>query len=315
MTADSPVVFLSAVGMCFAALFLVFLVVLKPRHSAIPLNRRRPSAHPELSVFSRVTETTVTAVDGVIGEKGGLYNKETLYNAGIKSSPAEVTVFVLAASVVSAVVVGVSLHPVLGILAAAATPLVAKLVLNMRTNRRRRKFDSQLPDTIQTLIGGLRAGHSVMRSIDAVAVDADAPTSEELSRIINETRIGKDAQHAIEDAAHRMDSEDFEWIAQAIQIHREVGGDLAEVLEHVAETIRERSEIKGMIRSLSAEGIMSAFILMGLPVAIAVLFRFINPTYMAVLVEHPLGIAMIVLSVVMYAIGGFWLSRMVKIKF
>ncbi len=307
--------FFSAVGMCSAALLLVFLVVLQPSHSSIPLDRRRPSTHPELSVFSRVTESTVTAVDGVIGEKGGLYSKETLYNAGIKASPAEVTVFVLAASVVSGVAVGVLIHSAVGVFSALATPFVAKLVLNMRTNKRRMKFDSQLPDTIQTLIGGLRAGHSVMRSIDAVAVDADAPTSEELSRIINETRIGKDAEQAIADAARRMDSEDFEWIAQAIQIHREVGGDLAEVLEHVAETIRERSEIKGMIRSLSAEGIMSAYILMGLPVAIAVIFKIMNPTYIAVLFEHPLGVALIVLSAIMYAIGGFWLSRMIKIKF
>ncbi|TDK25920.1 type II secretion system protein F [Arthrobacter crusticola] len=312
---DSPVLFFTAVGMCSAALFLVFVVVLKPRQSAIPLHRRRPSTAPELSVFSRVTESTVTAVDGVIGEKGGLFNKETLYNAGIKASPAEVTVFVVAASVVSGVVTGVFIHPAVSLFSALATPFLAKFLLNVRTNRRRMKFDSQLPDTIQTLIGGLRAGHSVMRSIDAVAVDADSPTSEELARIINETRIGKDAEQAIEDAARRMASEDFEWIAQAIQIHREVGGDLAEVLEHVAETIRERSEIKGMIRSLSAEGVMSAYILMGLPVAIAVLFRFINPTYMVVLIEHPIGIAMIALSVIMYAIGGFWLSRMIKIKF
>ena len=127
------------------------------------------------------------------------------------------------------------------------------------------------------LIGGLRVGHSVMRSIEAASQEADAPTSEELARIVNETRIGKDARVAIEDAADRMDSEDFRWIAQAVQINREVGGDLAEVLEQVAGTIRERSDIKGQIRSLSAEGKMSAYILMALPLGVALFLRSHQP--------------------------------------
>jgi tight adherence protein B len=312
---ESPLVLFSAAGMLLSALLLIVLVVFKPRQSAIPLDRRRPTVHPELSVFSRAAESTVMMVDGVITERGGLFKESALYNAGLKMRPADFTVFVLAASVVSGVIVGVFTHVVLGIMAAVLTPLAARGVLSFLTNRRRAKFDAQLPDTIQTLIGGLRAGHSVMRSIDAVAVDADAPTSEELGRILNEARIGKDAHEAIEEAAERMASEDFAWLAQAIQIHREVGGDLAEVLEHVAETIRERSQIKGQIRSLSAEGIMSSYILMALPIGIFILFTVINPTYIAVLTSSVMGFALIGLSITMYIIGGFWLSRIVKIKF
>ena len=120
---------------------------------------------------------------------------------------------------------------------------------------------------------------------------------------------------SLEETAARMDSEDFRWIGQAIQINREVGGDLAEVLEQVAGTIRERSEIKGQVRSLSAEGKMSAVVLMGMPIAVAVMLSVINPGYMSVFIEKPIGNVLIVVSGVMFVIGGFWMSRTVKIKF
>ncbi|MHA7143349.1 type II secretion system F family protein [Arthrobacter sp. TmT3-37] len=301
--------------LCFFSLLLVFVVVIKPRAGGVPLSRRRPGVPAELSVFSRVSSTTVGAVDDALGGSSGLYGKDLLYDAGVKMKPADFTVFVLSVAVVAGLLVGVLSHVLLGLLIALIVPLAARMALSVKREKRRATFDLQLPDTIQTLIGGLRAGHSVMRAIDAVAAEAEAPSSEELARIVNETRIGKDSHLAIEEAALRMNSEDFRWIAQAIQIHREVGGDLAEVLEHVLETIRERSQIKGQVRALSAEGKMSAYILMALPVGIALLFAVINPPYILALVENLLGILMIIAAVVMYAIGGFWLSRIIKIKF
>lgn len=311
----SPVLLVLGSLLIFASLLLLFIVVLKPSAGAVPLSRRRPDMPAELSVFGRVSSSTVGAVDDALGKSGGLYSKDLLYDAGVKTSPADFTVFVLSMSFVAGLLVGFLSNVVLGLLVACIVPLVARVVLSMRRDKRRARFDAQLPDTIQTLIGGLRAGHSVMRSIDAVAAEAEAPASEELARIVNETRIGKDSHQAIEEAALRMDSEDFRWIAQAIQIHREVGGDLAEVLEHVLETIRERSQIKGQVRALSAEGKMSAYILMALPVGIALLFSVLNPPYILTLVQNFLGFLMIGASAVMYAIGGFWLSRIIKIKF
>jgi tight adherence protein B len=311
----SPVVLGFGILLCFVSLLLLFVVVLKPQAGAIPLGRRRPDVPQELSVFSRVSSSTVGAVDDALGKSGGLYGKDLLYDAGVKMRPADFTVFILSISLVAGLLIGFLSHAVLGLLVACVGPIVARVVLSIKRDKRRARFDAQLPDTIQTLIGGLRAGHSVMRAIDAVAAEAEEPASEELARIVNETRIGKDSHLAIEEAAARMDSEDFRWIAQAIQIHREVGGDLAEVLEHVLETIRERSQIKGQVRALSAEGKMSAYILMGLPVGIALLFGVINPPYILMLVENILGFVMIGASAVMYAIGGFWLSRIIKIKF
>lgn len=312
---DSPMLFVVAVALCLSAILLVVFVVFKPQFGAIPIERRRLGAQQDKSAVSRVSQTAVTAVENVIGESGGPYNREVLYNAGIKMAPADFTVAVAIASLLVGAFAALLTHPILGILCGAATPFLAKVVLAILRDKRRAKFQEQLTDTIQMLIGGLRVGHSVLRSVEAAAQEADAPTSEELLRIVNETRIGKDPRLAFDDVADRMDSEDFRWISQAIQINREVGGDLAEVLEQVAGTIRERSEIKGQIRSLSAEGRMSAYVLMAMPVGVAVILAFINPGYLNVFVETPLGLVMLVAAVAMFAVGGFWMSRVVKIKF
>ncbi|WP_171059056.1 MULTISPECIES: type II secretion system F family protein [unclassified Arthrobacter] len=312
---DSPMIFVLAVTLCLSAIVLVVFVVLKPRFGSVPLERRRLGLQQDKSAVARVSQTAVNAVENVIGESGGPYNREVLYNAGVKMAPADFTVGVALASFLIAAFAALLTHPLLGLVAGAATPFLAKVVLIILRDRRRAKFEEQLTDTIQMLIGGLRVGHSVLRSVEAAAQEADAPTSEELLRIVNETRIGKDARLALDDVANRMDSEDFRWISQAIQINREVGGDLAEVLEQVAGTIRERSEIKGQIRSLSAEGKMSAYVLMAMPVGVAFILAFINPGYLNVFVEKPLGLLMLAGAIVMFTVGGFWMSRVVKIKF
>ena len=312
---DSPILFISAVGLCIAALLVLVVVVLKPRNGSLPLDRRRIGTVPDDSAVGRVSQSAVQFVDAAIGRSGGLFNREVLYKAGVKQAPADFTVIVAISTVIIGVLGSFLINLIIGIVLAIATPFVAKLILVVKTEKRRAKFETQLTDTIQMLIGGLRVGHSIMRSLESVALEAQAPTSEELSRIVNEVRIGKDARQAIEDCADRMDSEDFRWIGQAIQINREVGGDLAEVLEQVAGTIRERSEIKGHVRSLSAEGKMSAYILMALPVGVGLILTIMNPGYMKVFAQHPVGIALLVAAGLLFVIGGFWLSRTVKIKF
>ena len=312
---DSPMVFITAVALCLCAIVLVIFVVFKPRFGVIPFERRRMSVKEDQSTISRMSQTAVGAVGRVIGDAGGPYNREVLYNAGLKMAPADFTAGVGIASIIIGAFTALLTHPFLGILAAIATPFLAKVALILLRDKRRAKFEEQLTDTIEMLIGGLRVGHSILRSVEAAAQESDAPTSEELLRIVNETRIGKDSRLAFEDVAERMDSEDFRWISQAIQINREVGGDLAGVLDQVAGTIRERTEIKGQIRSLSAEGKMSAYVLMAMPVGVAVILALINPGYLNVFVEKPLGIGMLVGGIAMFVVGGFWMSRVVKIKF
>jgi tight adherence protein B len=301
--------------LCLAALLVLFFVAVKPRHGSVPLNRRRWGHQAEQSAIGKVSQSTADAVAGVLGESGGPYTRALLYNAGVKMTPADFTVLVAAGALILGVLGTLTANWLIGIVVALATPFLARMVLGVLTEKRRGRFDGQLTDSIQMLIGGLRAGHSVMRSIEAAALEAEAPSSEEFARIVNETRIGKDARQAIEESADRMQSEDFRWIGQAIQINREVGGDLAEVLEQVAATIRERSEIKGHVRSLSAEGKMSAYILMALPIGVGLFMRVVNPGYIEVLFQKPIGMIMLAVSFLLFVVGGFWMSRIIKIKF
>jgi tight adherence protein B len=161
----------------------------------------------------------------------------------------------------------------------------------------------------------MRAGHSLLRAIDASAKESDAPMSEELSRIVNETRIGRELGESMTDVSERMASEDFGWITQAIEIHREVGGDLAEVLDHVGETIRDRNQIRRQVKALSAEGRMSAVVLMGLPIVLFFALIFINPQYSKTFTSTVPGYLMLGVAAIMLTAGGFWLSRLVKAKY
>ncbi|MHA7173104.1 type II secretion system F family protein [Arthrobacter monumenti] len=293
------------------------MYALKPQQTSVPLDRRRPfEVEATVSQLSRFAGSAVRGVDRFLQRHPQrLYRREILETAGVKLSQADMFILVSAGGCV-AVLVGLTLGgPLLALLLFMLTPFIAHLILARLTSRRRSKFDGQLGDILQLLTGGLRAGHSVLRAIDAAATEADSPMSEEMRRVVTETSLGKDLLAALTDTSHRMQNEDFAWIAQAIQINREVGGDLAEVLDHVNGTIRERSEIKGQIKALSAEGKFSAYILIGLPFGIVGLLSFLSPEYVSVLLTDPLGWVMIGVSLVMMIIGALWLRKIIDLKF
>ena len=148
-----------------------------------------------------------------------------------------------------------------------------------------------------------------------MAREADEPTSEEFARIINQTRVGRELGSAFDESAQRMNSDDFAWVTQAIAINREVGGNLAEVLDGVSQTIRERNQIRRQVKALSAEGRLSAIVLILLPFGIAGFLMLSNPGYMAKFTQSLMGYAMLVVSVILLVIGGLWLHKVVKVKF
>lgn len=314
MNATSPLLLAFGVGLCFAALTIGLLLVLRPG-SAIPLSRRRPEAVDKKSLLTQVTNTAVSFIDRGVGKNAKFGTPESLEQAGLRLKQGDFILAVTCAAVTVGIVGYILGGIFLGVLLLVLTPAAASLWLAFLTAHRRAKFASQLGETLQMLAGGLRAGHSLLRSVDAVAQEAEAPTSEEFARIVTETRLGRDLRDSMADAALRLKSEDFDWTAQAIEIHREVGGDLADVLDHVGETIRERAEIKGQVQALSAEGKLSAYILIALPLGMFAYLSFANPSYIGTLYGSLLGWGMIASAVIELAVGAFWLSRVVKIKF
>lgn len=312
---DTPIPLVIGLCLVYVALLLVFLVALRSR-SALPLSRRQPDAALQISTLTRLTDQTVGVLNKGLKNRGhGLLSRERLDVCGLKKEPGD---YLLMAGVATMVLglVGFVLGGLLpAILLALATPLAGHLFLHLLAARRRKVFGDQVPDTLQMFSGGLRAGHSLLRAVDASAQESSVPMSEELSRVVNETRIGRDLGESLTDVANRTRNEDFLGIAQAIEIHREVGGDLAEVLDHLGDTIRDRTQVRGQIRALSAEGRMSAAVLMALPIVAFFGLTALNPTYSRVFLGTPLGLVMISAAIVLLTIGGLWLKRIIKPRF
>jgi tight adherence protein B len=299
-----------------AAFALGGVAVLIPRTPTVPLDRRRPYRTDSDSQLTRFAGSAVQTLESFLAKRNiRFFNRETLENAGLRLSQADFLLLVIIGAFVGALIGLVVAGPLLAILLVIAAPLVGHVVLGLLTGKRCAKFDGQLGDTLQLLSGSLRAGHSILRAIDAAANESQAPTSEEMRRVVSETSLGRDLLASLNDTAERMKNEDFVWISQAIQINREVGGNLAEVLDQVNETIRERSEIKGHIKALAAEGKFSAYILMALPVGIVAMLMVVSPGYMDKMVSSPLGWIMIVASIIMMTIGGLWMRKIIDLKF
>jgi tight adherence protein B len=309
---------LMAIGaaLLFLAPLLLGVALLIPGAPEIALSRRRPYDSDPPSRLTRLATVTVGALDRFLAARNvRLYNREALETAGVRLSQAEFIVLVIAGAIVGALVGLVIGVPAVSVLLVLLAPFAGHLVLGFLAGKRRAKFDQQLGDTLQLLAGGLRAGHSILRAIDAAAAESQSPTSEEMRRVITETSLGRDLLASLTDTSERMKNEDFVWIAQAIQINREVGGNLAEVLDQVNETIRERSEIKGHIKALAAEGKFSAYILIAMPIGIVLMLMAVNPGYMDSMFTHPLGWAMIAASVVFMTIGSRWMRKIIDLKF
>lgn len=306
------------VGAILGSVFILLFVVLRPASAAVPAERRRSGTAPgpAPSALARFSGAAVGAAERNLGAAGrGPLSRDALELAGIRITPAEVLVLLVAGMLVAGLFGATLNGPGMGFLLALLVPVSGWLVLQVRTAKRRAKFAEQLPDLIMTLTGSLRAGHSVMRALDGSAQEFDAPMSEELSRIVNESRVGRDPDLTMLESAQRMACEDFSWVADAIRINREVGGDLSQVLDQVGETIRERAQIKGQVRALAAEGKFSAYILVGLPFVLCGLLFVVNRPYISTLFTTTFGLILLAGGGISMAIGSFWMSRIVQIKF
>jgi tight adherence protein B len=193
--------------------------------------------------------------------------------------------------------------------------------LNRRKNGRLNAFNKQLPDTITLIANALRAGSSFLQSIELVVRESRPPISTEFGRVIREVNLGLPFDTALENMVRRVRSEDFELMATAIAIQHQVGGNLAEILDSIAFTIRERVRIKGEIRALTAQQRMSGYVVGGLPFALAVFIFLAAPTFFDPMFRKPpdvigipLGIILIGIGGLMMASGFFFIRRIVDIE-
>jgi len=296
-------------------LLVLALVVLPAGPQRVALDRLDPSRAASSSALSGAGTAASAAITRLLRRGRIAEGQAALERAGISTSLPDfvltVGLFALGLGVVVSLLAGV----LLGLLAVAVVPLGAKMLLKVKAGRRQAAFADQLDDSLQLMASSLRAGHSLLRAVDSVSQEAASPTAEEFSRIVNETRVGRDLNDSLDEVAERMGSDDFTWVAQAIAIHREVGGNLAEVLDAVCRTIRERNAIRRQVKALAAEGKLSAIVLMALPFGIVSFISITNPGYLAAFTASPIGYAMLGVAAVMMLIGGLWLKKTVAIKF
>jgi len=312
----SPVLALS-LALCTVAVAVVVYLIASPRPAQLSLSRRRPASDvPAPGLLERSTAATTRLIDRLLRKRGSTADAAAaLELAGIKMRPQDFVLVVLGAAL-GAAALGVLLGGwLLGILLAVAAPLVAKVVLSSRTGRRQRAFADQLDDTVQMMASSLRAGHSLLQALNTVAKEGIEPTSEEFARVVNQTRVGRDVDQALDETANRMGSQDMVWIAQAIAINRQVGGNLAEVLDQVGHTIRERGQIRRQVKALSAEGRLSAIVLMALPFGVAGFLMMTNPGYLAGFTESLFGYGLLIIAGLLLLIGGLWLRKTTTVKF
>ncbi len=188
------------------------------------------------------------------------------------------------------------------------------LFLYFRIYQRSKKFHQQLPDTLDLIAGSLKAGYSFLQSLKMVVEETSPPIKEEFQKVILEARLGLPLEKALDNLIKRIDSESLIWTMMAVKIQKEVGGNLAEVLETLAATIRDRERISRQIKVLTAEGRLSAIILFLLPFVLTGILALINPGYLVNLFDNQLGLIIVGISIFLMFIGGLWLKKIVSIE-
>ncbi|MCC6612172.1 MAG: type II secretion system F family protein [Anaerolineae bacterium] len=203
---------------------------------------------------------------------------------------------------------------VMGVIAAFAGFFAPRIYLSMAVGKRLRQFESQLPDTISLWVNALRSGYSVPQAMEAIARDAPEPTATEFKRVVQEMQIGIPMATALDHMLERVESEDLDLIITAVNIQREVGGNLAEILDVIGYTIRERIKLKGEIRVLTAQGRITGYLISFLPIALALFLNTINPGYVGLLFQNrACGWPMLGLGLTLIGIGAALINKIVDI--
>jgi tight adherence protein B len=267
-------------------------------------------------VETGLVQRAVDLTSRVASRGGSLEKIETLLQqADLPLRPAEALFFYGAGVfLIGALALLGAPNPMVGIAAAGIVAVAPVVLVRTLRNRRLKAFEAQLPDTLNLLAGSLRAGYSFLQCVEAVAEETVDPMARELRRVLAEARLGRPVEEALSDAAARMQSQDFEWAVMAVSIQREVGGNLAELLSTVSDTMTQRARMHGEVKALTAEGRISAIIMGLLPVGLGLFMFTAAPDYIGALFSSVVGWAMVVTSTVMALAGVAWIQRIVKVE-
>jgi tight adherence protein B len=303
-------------GAAFGATFLVAVLML-----SVSAKGRQRKSLAGLMGRKKSTDTTwlpegLTQAGERLAQAGGFTDRleVKLEAAGLPMKAGEFAAITAICGLVGGAVGGLLVQNVFFVvLMAGAAGVVPYLWLVYSLRQRQKKMGEQLADVLSILASSLRAGHSFLQALDQVANEIKDPSSTEFQRVVSEIRLGRDIDTAMVEMADRVGSEDLRWAVMAVNIQRQVGGNLAEVLDIVANTVRERAYVHRQVRVLSAEGRLSIAILSALPFLLFAYLLVTNPEYATLLFTTTMGLIMLVAGGTLMALGIFVMTRIVRI--
>jgi tight adherence protein B len=263
----------------------------------------------------KVLRRFVVRAERLAERRGVLGQIETaLEQANIAIRPGEAIVTALAIAIfVGLAVLLITGNPITALAFGAIAMAAAAAGVAAVASSQRTRFEDQLPDTLNMLATSLRAGYSMQQALEAISQEAPQPTNREFQRVLTEIRLGRTVRDALQDSARRMESVDFDWVVLAFTIQREVGGNLAEVLQTTSETILQRGRLRREMRALTAEGRISAIVLGVLPFGLFLLLFASNRDYLDPMLNSRTGVIAIGIALALLVAGIVWLSRIIKI--
>lgn len=205
-------------------------------------------------------------------------------------------------------------NTMMAIITLIGLPIGVRGYVGFKVKKLRRRFEDQLPDNLQVLASALRAGHSFVGALNIMVADAPEPSREEYRRVMSDEQIGISVEESLAVVAERMRCEDVIYIGLIATLQQETGGNTAEVLDKVVETMRERAKIRRLVRTLTVQGRMGGWIVTALPIAMVVFLNLARPDYLDPMTETPMGIAILVLAALAVAAGAQCIRRIVDIK-
>jgi tight adherence protein B len=231
---------------------------------------------------------------------------------GFRPSPLAIAGWTIVGGIVASLVAAIVFQSLAGLLVGLAAPIVTRFLVSRRLSKVRKEFDEQLPDNLDVLAGALRTGHSVMGALSVMVDGADEPSKEEFRRVLQDEQLGVALDDALMVMAKRMESSDAEQFAVVMKLQREAGGNTAEVLDRVAETIRGRMELRRLVEVLTAQARISRWILTSLPVFLLLALLFTGGEYLDPLLNTTVGRISLGIGVIMVMVGSFWIKKISK---
>lgn len=253
---------------------------------------------------------------GALAQRAGFLarTEQLLERADLPLRAAEMLFYLPAFTVLAGLLAAMAFSPLFAVFVALIVGLGPIAYVKIRSTRRLKQFERQLPDTLTLLAGAMRAGFSFLQGLETVAEETIDPMKRELQRVFTEARLGRPLEDALEDVAARMQSTDLGWAVMAIRIQREVGGNLASLLDTIADTMTKRERLRREIRSLTAEGRLSGVVLSLFPPAFAGLLFLMQPEYIKKLFHNGGGQIAAVAAGVASVVGWFWIRKIVDIE-